>query len=61
MTKKHFSAIARAIAAHRDALVLEDLRCVTAVDLVAERLADVLAAFNPAFDRARFLAACRGE
>lgn len=62
MTKKHFKAIADALAAERKRQTdVASYISVAAVDLVAVRLADALAAFNPAFDRARFLRACRGE
>jgi hypothetical protein len=49
MSRKHFKAIAAAIAAILDP---SDRR------RIAEALADVCRESNPRFDRARFLAAC---
>lgn len=58
MTRKHFEAIAKDIAARRnrnEAWVRAEL------DGLAEQLAYTFAQTNPNFDRARFLRACRGE
>lgn len=49
MTRKHYQALANALANATD---LTDAR---------ERIADVMAADNPRFDRTRFLAACDGD
>jgi hypothetical protein len=49
MTKKHFIALARRIAAINDA---------SARLHAAQAVADVAALDNPRFDRARFMAAC---
>jgi hypothetical protein len=55
MTRKHFEALARAVkeAAHRD-----DLTGPEAAAYIAETLAMEVRAFNPNFNRARFLRAC---
>lgn len=59
MTRKHFTALARALAAsrpigtpHPDLLAQWHDDC--------DAVAKVCASFNPGFDRARFLAACQG-
>ena len=65
MTKKHLEAIAAMFASlpgEPNYVMVEweegfDF-CVT---LAVRRMADVCARFNPAFDRGRFLRACRGE
>jgi len=49
MTRKHFNAIAAAIA---------EIRSASERKRVAELLAAVCAAFNSRFDRARFFRAC---
>ena len=66
MTRKHFNAIAAALAeAHAE---IGDMNTIVhvadarrALDLAAAKLADVLQAENPRFDRDRFTTACRGE
>lgn len=50
MTRKHFNAIAAAIAEIEDAWMRRNM---------ALTMANVCARFNDAFDRARFLEACR--
>lgn len=56
MSRKHFEAIAAAIANNRGT---DDPPMVRkALDDVAQDLAAVFAADNPRFDSARFLAAC---
>lgn len=61
MSKKDYKAIARAICATRE-LIYRDPTHDRVRDLlladVADRLADVFAADNPRFSRARFLEAC---
>lgn len=52
MSKKHFTAIAKTFAAHRDEIPADAFRA-----LVAD-VAAVCAQTNPNFDRARFVAAC---
>jgi hypothetical protein len=60
MSHKDFVLIAAALASARNALNnTSDTYC--ALDAVVEELADALARTNPRFDRARFLAAARGE
>jgi hypothetical protein len=70
MTRKHFNAIARALAdvAQRGQLAAEVLKdpearqvWQAAHQFTAEVLAAELRAFNPNFDRARFLRACGVE
>ena len=65
MSKKHYIAIAEVFAKARSKE--QDLRDVgvptknlqaATCDLIATQLALVMATDNPAFDRARFLAAC---
>ena len=58
MTKKDYEAIAAIIREFQD--VNRTVRAQLATQ-VSERLAEYMAADNPRFDRARFLAACRGE
>jgi hypothetical protein len=60
MTKKHFIAIAADI---RENLTMSerDESEVFGIESQARSLCDVFATFNPAFDRARFLAACGVE
>lgn len=55
MTKKHFEAIARAIA---DATLYEEMTGEEMRTFLAKSLASVLAGTNAAFDRDRFLKAC---
>lgn len=60
MTKRHFIAIAADI---RENLSMRE-RCedeIFGIESQARSLCDVFAQFNPAFDRARFLAACGVE
>lgn len=66
MTKKDFELIARVFAATHGAGSPLKTRAIqpqlnTARDDLALRMADALATTNPAFDRARFLAACEGR
>lgn len=64
MTRKHFRAIADAVAEARranDYDTTEPTAGIDAVDDVARNLADSLRQFNPSFDRARFLEACGVE
>lgn len=72
MSKKDYQAIARALhalrvdeqvdpdalAADRGARLVDVEVLAIAADLAAEAIADVLAADNPRFDRARFIEAC---
>lgn len=59
MTKKDYQAIARAIHATRfEAESAMSTAGVQATMVIAERLATVLAADNPRFDRERFIEAC---
>ena len=60
MTHKHFAAIAAIIAFKRSAWS-GDAEAVSAIDDTAEEFATYLAGINSAFDRARFLRACRGD
>lgn len=55
MTRRHFEAIASTI---KDSRAVVDQR---AVDFVARRLAGCFRAFNPNFDRDRFLRAAGVE
>lgn len=55
MTRKDFEDIARCMAQARR----ETVYSLDALDDANERLATVLAASNPRFDRERFLAACK--
>lgn len=61
MSKRHYEAVAGAIYATREMICRDpshnEVRNMLLAD-VAEWLADVLAADNPRFDRARFLEAC---
>ncbi len=57
MTKKHFEAIAAVMRNLRNGYPTHRWLWTVAT----EKLADLCAQFNPAFDRERFLAACRGE
>lgn len=52
MSKKHFVAIAKTFAAHRNEIPADAFRA-----LVAD-VADLCKQTNPAFDRARFVEAC---
>lgn len=56
MTKKHFSAIAAALLI--EVLTAKDQQTRAAIVAIAKRLAEQFAAFNPNFDRNRFLRAC---
>jgi hypothetical protein len=68
MSKKHYQALARAIFETRDSVPAfsqsTDVRACgvwtknTPHNELVERIADVLAADNPRFDRGRFLEAC---
>lgn len=65
MSKKDYQAIARVLYATRQNVITADVKHLTprelaewAVGNVASRLADVLAADSPRFDRSRFLEAC---
>lgn len=62
MTKKDYQAIARAIYAERVAWepsdASEQVHAYRALEEVTSALADVMAADNPRFDRARFVEAC---
>ena len=55
MSKKHFTAIAQAFAAHRDEVPADAFRA-----LVAE-VASVCQQTNSNFNRARFVAACEAS
>jgi hypothetical protein len=63
MTRKHFIAVAAALKAEQDSIRESELTSadkvqrIIAVEHVAERLADVFKADNPAFDEDRFYAA----
>lgn len=57
MTKKDYEAIARVIA--RNTRIADgDASRLSAVALIADGIADAMAADNPRFDRRRFVAAC---
>lgn len=56
MTKRHFEAIADVLASWRNGTGDR-----ATVDGIARELAATFKSFNPAFDRERFLRACRGE
>ena len=59
MSKKDYQAIARAIHEARGlTATAEKLDPGSGINRVAHLLADVLAAENPRFDRARFVEAC---
>lgn len=60
MTKKHYEAIASAIAAERAAAVSQygHTAHLDALESVADRLANYFATDNPKFDRSRFLEGC---
>ena len=60
MSKKDYQAIARAFHTDRADLmgILSDAPPIEVWTILRERIADVLAADNPRFDRARFLEAC---
>lgn len=60
MSRKDYVAIAAAIRAEYKA-VSDGPALQRSVERVAERIANVLAADNPRFDRDRFLAAALGE
>lgn len=60
MTRKHFAAIAEAMREARSHSCADDTAG-EVLDRVAYLLAERLPQFNPSFDRARFLRACRGE
>lgn len=60
MTKRHFAAIAAALAEAHAKYPADDPAHIV-LNGVAARLAYKLAPFNPAFDHGRFLRACRGE
>ena len=55
MTRQHFQAVADAVSrysrAHGQRVIMPEV--------LAEMLADELSQFSPAFDRARFMAACQ--
>jgi hypothetical protein len=61
MSKKHYIETARILSAERECLngneTADDMIRAT-VDSIAGRMADMFAADNPRFDRARFLTAC---
>jgi hypothetical protein len=57
MTKKDYEAIAEVFRNQKRGLATEQ----DVVEAIAGDFADVLQADNPRFNRARFLAACRGE
>jgi hypothetical protein len=66
MTKKDYIAIAAAIKAARADVTTKEPRysqrdMLDGISLAVEHVADVFAADNPRFDRARFLAACDVE
>ena len=64
MTRKDYCAIAGAIRAameHDDWDVLGSTAIPFGVTLAADRIAEVLAANNPRFDRDRFMEACGCE
>ena len=64
MTRMHFRAIASAVRRTRELRELAygpDLETADTLDAVTLELARELAQFNPNFNRARFLRACRGE
>ena len=52
MSRKHFTAIANAFAAHRNEIPADAFRA------LVDDVADVCKQANPGFDRARFAAAC---
>jgi hypothetical protein len=57
VTKKHFKAIAEVLRPdHGEDVAADDKR-----RQIAERLADYFKTVNPAFDRARFLAAAEAK
>lgn len=60
MSKKDYQAIARALYMDRADFqgVLSDAPPIEVARIIAERIADTLAADNPRFDRARFIEAC---
>ena len=67
MTRKDYIAIARAIRSEREAWVEPNNNRIApevtqagalTCGYIAQRLSDVMAADNPRFDRAKFLAAC---
>lgn len=58
MSKKDYQAIARAIYAAREDMLPRDSTAEDVRMFIASELADVLAADNPRFDRARFVEAC---
>lgn len=63
MTRKDYVALAAAIKAASDEFGEEgvgDGGAFDGIEAAAHRIADACAADNPRFDRARFLAACRG-
>jgi hypothetical protein len=60
MTKKHFEALAAALAGMGKSAHGISCESVCFKSVVNE-VADVCARFNPTFDRARFLAACGVE
>jgi len=57
MSRKDYCAIAEAIRSTR-AITDDGHGQTLAVDIVAERIADVMAKDNPRFDRERFYRAC---
>ena len=64
MTKKHFEAIAAVMARASNITKLDDrfnLGLGMCWSQIAVELASMCAQFNPAFDRDRFLRACRGD
>lgn len=58
MTKKHFIAIAAAVAEVRQDAARDGLDGPHALDRMAGALANIFADENPHFNRARFLEAC---
>ena len=64
MSRKHYKRAAEIIAAARPAETMPDewrAGCQSAVDLIADELADMFAADNPNFNRHVFMDACKGE
>lgn len=62
MTKKDYEAIASVIRKQWSELTAgPDSAALITLDLTSKGIADVMEQDNPRFDRARFLAACRGE
>lgn len=59
MTRKHFNAIARALAQSYAHAI--DAKSRDAIENTIGRLASEFEQFNKNFDRARFVAACKGS